>query len=181
MSPSRTRTMVTAALVAALIAVGAYVYLPIGTVPVSLQTLAVILAALVLTPGGAFAATSVYVLLGVVGVPVFAGGKAGLSVLVGPTGGFLVGFVVGATAGAAVRRLLAKRVRPIVADGVAAAIVVSVVYLLGWAQLMLVTGMTPAAAFVAGVAPFVIFDVIKAVAAIAFAEGIRRARAIPAS
>jgi len=180
MSRSRTRTMVVAALIASLIAVGAYVSLPVGAVPVSLQMLAVILAALVLSPGGAFAATSVYVLLGVIGLPVFAGGKAGLAVLLGPTGGFLVGFIVGATAGAAVRRLLADRVRPIIADGVAAAVVVGVVYLLGWAQLMLITGMTPAAAFAAGVAPFVVFDVIKAVAAIAFAEGIRRARAIPA-
>jgi len=172
--------MVTAALIASLIAVGAYVYLPIGAVPVTLQTLAVVLAAILLSPGGAFAATSVYVLLGAIGVPVFAGGKAGLAALVGPTGGFIFGFIAGATAGATVRHLLDGRVPSAVADGVAAAIVLATIYLIGWTHLSLVTCMTPGAAFASGVAPFVLFDVIKAVAAIAFAEGIRRARAIPA-
>ena len=180
MSVSRTRTMVTAALIASLIAVGAFVSLPLGTVPVTLQTLAVVLAAILLSPGGAFAATGVYVLLGVVGVPVFAGGKAGLAVLVGPTGGFILGFVAGATLGAVVRKVLADRVPSVVADGAAAAVVLVTVYLLGWAQLALVADMSLAVAFAAGVAPFVIFDVIKAAAAIAFAEGIRRGRAIPA-
>ena len=106
MSLSRTRTMVTAALIASLIAVGAFVCLPVGAVPVTLQTLAVVLAAILLSPGGAFAATGVYVLLGVVGVPVFSGGRAGLAVLVGPTGGFILGFVAGATLGAVVRKVL---------------------------------------------------------------------------
>ncbi len=179
MRQSRTRTMVTAALIASLIAVGAFVHLPLGTVPVTLQTLAVVLAAILLPPGGAFAATGVYVLLGAVGVPVFAGGKAGLAVLVGPTGGFILGFVAGATLGALVRKMLTDRVPSLVADGVAAAVVLVAVYLLGWAQLSLVADMSPAVAFAAGVAPFVIFDVIKAAAAIAFAEGIRRARGIP--
>lgn len=179
MPRSRTRTMVVAALVASLIAVGAFVCVPVGAVPVTLQMLAVVLAAILLSPGGAFAATSVYLLLGAVGVPVFAGGKAGLVVLAGPTGGFLLGFVAGATAGAVTRQLLAGRVPSAVADGAAAAVVLVTVYLLGWAQLAFVTDISPAAAFAAGVAPFLVFDVLKAAAAIAFAEGIRRARAIP--
>jgi biotin transport system substrate-specific component len=172
--------MVSAALVASLIAVGAFVSVPVGAVPVTLQMLAVVLAAILLSPGGAFAATAIYVLIGAIGVPVFAGGKAGLAVLAGPTGGFLLGFVVGATAGAATRRLIAGRVSSAVADGAAAAVLLVTVYLLGWAQLAFVTDLGPAAAFGAGVAPFVVFDALKAVAAIAIAEGIRRARAIPA-
>ncbi len=180
MSRSRTQSMVVAALVAALITVGAFVCVPVGAVPVTLQMLAVVLAALLLSPGGAFAATAVYLLIGAVGLPVFAGGKAGLAVLVGPTGGFLIGFVAGATIGAVMRRLLTGRVPPAFADGVAAAAVVATVYLFGWAQLAFVTRMGAAAALATGVAPFIAFDVLKAVAAIAFAGGIRRARAIPA-
>ncbi|MDP3630013.1 MAG: biotin transporter BioY [Actinomycetota bacterium] len=173
--------MVVASLVAALIAVGAFVSVPVGAVPITLQMFAVVLAALLLSSGGAFAATSVYVLLGAVGVPVFAGGKAGLAVLFGPTGGFLLGFVVGAIAGAEVRQFLHGRVPTVVADGFAAAVVIASVYLLGWAQLVVVTDMSPVAAFAAGVAPFLVFDALKAVAAVAFATAIRRARAIPAA
>ena len=81
------RGMVYAALFGALTAVGAYIIIPLPPVPITLQTLFLGLAALLL--GGRLGALSqtVYVLLGVIGLPVFAGGKAGLGVLLGPDGG----------------------------------------------------------------------------------------------
>lgn len=179
MNYTRTRTVAAAALVSALIAVSAFVSIPVGTVPLTLQVMAVVLAALVLSPYGAFAATSVYVLMGAIGLPVFAGAKGGLAVIVGPTGGFLVGFVVGATLGAVVRVFAEKRVSAIVSDIMAAACVIVVVYGIGWAQLSVVTGMGMAKAFALGVIPFVPWDVIKAVAAIGFAASIRKARTLP--
>ena len=71
------RGMVYAALFGALTAVGAYIIIPLPPVPITLQTLFMGLAALLL--GGRLGALSqtVYVLLGVIGLPVFAGGKAG--------------------------------------------------------------------------------------------------------
>ncbi len=175
---SRTRTTVAAALVAALIAVCAYVIVPIGPVPVTLQVMAVVLAALVLSPAGAFSATSVYLLLGAIGVPVFAGGKAGLAVLGGPTGGFLMGFAFGATAGAWVRIHAEKRLGALAADVLAAITVIVIVYAVGWPQLALMTGMSAGKAFMVGVVPFVVWDALKAVAAVGIAASIRKAGAL---
>lgn len=83
------------ALFAALTAVGAFIVIPSYPVPVTLQTLFTYLAGAVL--GGSLGALSqlIYLLLGCIGLPVFAGGEAGLGVLLGPTGGYLMGFIVG--------------------------------------------------------------------------------------
>lgn len=84
------------AISAALITVCSWISIQIGPVPVTLQTLAVL--AVLLTAGGrrGTIAIAVYLALGAVGVPVFAGFKGGPAAFVGPTGGFLVGFLVSA-------------------------------------------------------------------------------------
>lgn len=191
MAQPRTRGLVTAALVAALIAAGAWIAIPVGPVPVTLQTFAVVLAALVLPPRQALAAVGVYVLLGVVGVPVFAGGRAGLSVLAGPTGGFIAGFAAGAWAGAVVRttvtarrvpaRFAARRPSYVLGDALAAALVLACSYLLGWANLAFVHGMGPGGALAAGVLPFLAADLVKSIAAVLVAGALRRAGVLAAS
>lgn len=79
-----------------LTAFGAQVQVPIGPVPITLQVLFVLLSGLVL--GSKLGAISQieYLALGFAGMPVFAQGKSGLVALLGPTGGYLVGFVLGA-------------------------------------------------------------------------------------
>lgn len=171
---SRTHRTVLAALMASLIAAAAWVSIPAGEVPVTLQTLAIVLVALVLDPADAFAAVGVYVLAGLVGLPVFAGGRAGLAVIAGPTGGFLIGFVLGAPAGAWVRRTLAARTGSLAADALGAVTVLGVVYALGWAHIAFVLGAGPAAAFTAAVLPFVLPDAVKAAAAVSLAMALRK-------
>ncbi len=75
---------------------GAILSLPIpgSEVPVSMQTLAVILAGALLGPVRGGAAVGLYLLAGGLGLPVFAGGRSGIEVLLGPTGGFLLGFLL---------------------------------------------------------------------------------------
>lgn len=87
------RPIVFAALFAALCALGSVliVPLPFSPVPITMQTLFVYLAALVLGPLWGTAAVALWIILGVFGLPVFAGGSAGPAVLAGPTGGFLIG------------------------------------------------------------------------------------------
>ncbi len=80
-------------LLAALIPLGGYLQIPIGPVPISLQTFFVLLAGLVLGPVHGALAAALYVGVGVLGLPVFAGGAAGIGVVQGPTGGFLLGFL----------------------------------------------------------------------------------------
>jgi len=80
----------------ALTAIGSFMTFPLYPVPITLQTFFTYLAGAIL--GSRLGALSqlVYVLLGCIGLPVFAGGKAGLGVLLGPTGGYLTGFIFSA-------------------------------------------------------------------------------------
>ena len=83
-----------AALIAALTLPGA---IPIGIgVPITLQTLGVMLAGAILGARKGALAVTVYVALGLAGLPILSGGTGGLGVLVGPTGGYLLGFILGA-------------------------------------------------------------------------------------
>ncbi|MFB6119988.1 MAG: biotin transporter BioY [Halobacteriaceae archaeon] len=67
-----------------------------GTVPLTLQTLWVYLGGIVLGPVWGAASFTLYMLSGALGLPVFAEGASGMGVILGPTGGYIVGFVVGA-------------------------------------------------------------------------------------
>ncbi|MDA8124359.1 MAG: biotin transporter BioY [Deltaproteobacteria bacterium] len=159
------RSMAYASLFGALTAVGAYIMIPLPPVPVTMQTLFVNLSGALL--GGTLGAMSqiVYILLGVIGLPVFAGGKAGAGVLIGPTGGYLIGFVVGSFC---IGRLLSLRSKPgllwIVGSMTAG---IAVVYLLGIIQLMLVAKLSLAKAVAVGLLPPLPGDIAKiAVAAL---------------
>ena len=93
---SATYDLAVIALSAALITICSWISIQIGPVPVTLQTMAVL--AVLLTTGGrrGTIAIAVYLALGAVGVPVFAGFKGGIAAFLGPTGGFLAGFLVAA-------------------------------------------------------------------------------------
>ena len=172
---NRTREMVTSALLAALLAASAWISIPVGAVPLTLQVFIVLLAGLLLSPRGAFAAVGVYLLLGAAGLPVFAGGLGGTGVLAGPTGGYLWGFALAATAVAWLRRGRLFAGSRTVADALALTVGVAVIYLAGWFQLAAVTGMGIWPAFAVGVAPFVVIDAIKAAVALAVARALTRA------
>ena len=175
-SGGRTRELVIASLIAAMMAAvswfAAYVY----PIPFTLQTLFVALAALLLSPRAALLAMGTYLGLGLIGLPVFAGGLGGPAVLVGPTGGYLVGFLVGAPLGSAIRRTIALgSSMQLVADisAVATAIVTS--YLLGVAWMAFVLGMGIGQAALVGAVPFIWADAIKGVTAGILAWTVRRA------
>lgn len=90
----KTRDMAYCALMSVLIAVCSWISLPIGQVPFTLQTFGVFCALGLLGGARGTIAIAVYILLGAVGVPVFAGFSGGLSVLIGTTGGYIVGFLL---------------------------------------------------------------------------------------
>lgn len=137
--------------------------LPGNPVPLTLQTLGVLVAggALGLRRGAISAA--VYVVLGVVGLPVFAEGRAGLAVIWGATGGYLLGFVVAAALVGRLAELGWDR-RPGAAL-VAALLGSLVIHLLGVPWLAFVTGMGPAEAVATGLVPFLPGDLLKVAAA----------------
>ena len=98
MREKKVATLVLCGMMAALVAVLAWVSvpLPISPVPVTLQTLGVLLAGGLLGRLYGPVSVAVYVFVGLVGVPVFAGGASGIGELVGPRGGYLIGFVLAA-------------------------------------------------------------------------------------
>ncbi len=81
------------ALFAALTAVLAQIQLPIGPVPFNLAVFGAFLAGMLLEPAWAAASMGVYMLLGAVGIPVFAGFMGGPAVLLGKTGGYVIGYI----------------------------------------------------------------------------------------
>lgn len=94
-SVSYIRDLCYSAVFAAVIAVMAQLSIPLpGGVPLTLQTLGIMLAGIVLGPRRGTLSVLIYILLGAIGLPVFAGFKGGLSSVIGPTGGFIISFWV---------------------------------------------------------------------------------------
>ena len=89
------RMLVLCGLFSALIVVGAMIKVPLPGIPLTLQTMFVLLAGLLLGSRGGLIAVLVYIFMGLVGVPVFTGG-GGLMYVLKPTFGYIVGFALGA-------------------------------------------------------------------------------------
>ncbi|CDZ74477.1 protein BioY [Peptoniphilus sp. ING2-D1G] len=89
---TKTKSLTKTALFAALIAVGAFITIPMYPVPVTLQTFFVFMAGLLLTPAEAFSACFIYMALGLVGLPIFAGFSGGPQSIFVPSFGFIIGF-----------------------------------------------------------------------------------------
>ena len=161
---SDVRKMAYASLFAALMAVGAYIRvpLPFSPVPITMQVLFVLLAGAMLGARWGTISTVVYILLGIVGLPVFSGGSSGLGVLLGPTGGYLVGFVVAAFA---VGTSLGGREPGLVATGAYMFLGIFIIYLFGASYLMYAAALTFSQTMALGVIPFIPGGVIKVVLA----------------
>lgn len=89
------KTMCICSMFSVLIAVGAFIKIPISIVPITLQTLFVVLAGLLLGKKKATLSVLVYIIIGLVGIPVFANG-GGITYVLQPTFGYLIGFLISA-------------------------------------------------------------------------------------
>lgn len=189
---TQTRSLAYIGLTIALMTVSAWVTVPLGPVPFTLQTFVIVFAMLALTPKQALASIGGYIVLGAIGVPVFSSMRGGIGVLAGPTGGFIWGFMLGMLAALGLLALLRKQapfegeaiasgasgkfgVRAWAASLAAAALFLAITYACGWFQLMFVASMTPLQAFAVGIAPFIPIDAVKIVAAVFVALSVRRA------
>jgi biotin transport system substrate-specific component len=173
---SRTRLylMILCALFAALTVVGTVIQIPLPftPVPISLATLSVYLAGGLL--GAKYGALSqvVYILLGVVGLPVFSNFQGGIGVIAGPTGGYIIGYV----AAALIVGLIAGKERrsPIWKLTVSMISGTATCYGLGTAWFVISTGTGLAAALSLCVIPFLIGDTLKIIAAILLVKALKR-------
>ncbi|HYF40674.1 MAG TPA: biotin transporter BioY [Gemmatimonadales bacterium] len=153
------RFAVTVVIGAVLVAISAQFVapVPLSPVPMTLQPLAVLVVGGLFGAAAGVSALILYIALGALGVPVFAGGGSGFVHLIGPTGGYLLAFpvaagVTGALAGSAPRSVLRVLL--------ACALGMVVIHVGGVAQLALLGG-DPAAAFRMGFVPFLTGDLLK--------------------
>jgi len=170
MSVEKLRWMVLASLMAALTAVGAYIHVPIGPVPIVLSTLFVILSGLLLGSRWGLASMALYLLVGAIGIPVFAGGKGGFAHFFGPTGGYLIGYLVSAW----ITGLISEKAnRLLIRDVIAVVIGSLALYGCGVPWLKIVTQMSWSKALLVGMIPFLIGDAIKASVGVILARSVR--------
>ncbi len=146
--------------------------IPISPVPISLAILGIYLAAYVLGAKWGTVACILYILIGLVGVPVMANFTGGPQKLFGPTGGYIIGYIaVAFFAGLFIDKFEDKPYMH--AAGMIMG--VAVCYTLGTVWLAVSAGMTFNAALAAGVIPFIPMDIVKMVIAIAVGVPVRKA------
>src|SRR3989344_1685669 len=146
--------------------------LPFTPVPITLQTLAVLLSGALLGPYYGALSMLLYIGVGALGLPVFAGGSSGIGVLLGPTGGYLFSYFIAAFV---IGKLVEKRTKAnkelrFAHYAVAMLAGTLIIYLLGGLQGMLVTGLSVKAIIIGWVVPFIIGDAIKLLLAACIAK-----------
>ncbi|MFO8084654.1 MAG: biotin transporter BioY [Desulfobacterales bacterium] len=162
------RMTVHASLMAALIAAGAYIAVPIGPVPIILQNMFVLLAGLLLGSRWGLAAVGVYLLAGAFGLPVFAFGTGGIGRFAGPTGGYLLGYLPAVF----IAGLFSRFEKPL-SDILGLILGTAIIYAMGVAWLEMVTGMGFSKALAVGMYPFLIGDALKIAASVIILKAVR--------
>lgn len=175
------------ALFAAIICVGCFIKIPVGVVPVVLQNVLCILTGVLLGGflGGAPAA--LFLLAGLIGLPVYSGGSGGIAVWLGPTGGFLPGYLLGALAAGLIagkpsvteKKITLKTALRVTAAIVAGMVILYIPGVIRFAYWALGAGKVPAdksvVAYTMGacVIPYIPGDIIKTIVAVPVALKLR--------
>lgn len=166
------KTMTTVALITAVICVLGPLAIPIGPVPISLGVLGILLGVYILGAWKGTLAVVLYLLIGLVGIPVFSGFSGGAGKLLGPTGGYLIGYIpLALIAGWFVDHFYHQI--PLQILGMVLGI--AVLYLFGTVWLAHQADMTFQAALAAGVIPFIPFDLAKLAVSLILGRSVRNA------
>ena len=156
------RRMCRIAVMAAVVAVTAAITIPLQftPVPLSLATFGVLLAGALTGPIDGTVAVVIYLILGILGLPVFAGFRGGIAVLLGPTGGFLLGYPLLSFVTGYLPRLL-KGTGLLFSNILAMTAGTILMYAAGCVWFVSFSGVAPAAAVTSCVVPFLPGDIIK--------------------
>ena len=175
------------ALFAAIICVGCFIKIPLGVIPIVLQNILCILTGVLLGGFLGAAPAALFLLAGLIGLPVYSGGSGGIAVWLGPTGGFLPGYLLGALVAGLIagkpsvteKKISAKRAVRISAAIVAGMVILYIPGVIRFAYWALGTDSVPAdksvVAYTMGacVIPYIPGDLIKTVVAVPVALKLR--------
>lgn len=151
----------------AIICICAFINISFSSVPFTLALLGVMLTAIVLSPFEAFCSTTVYVLMGAIGLPVFSGAGAGMGVLFGATGGYIWSYPVLALIISLLRCIKTKnKVKEYLLAFSGCIIGTLICYFLGTLQYMYVCDTTVYTAVITCIVPFIAVDIIKIIVAV---------------
>lgn len=155
---SKLKFLIFSALMAALTAIGSYLLIPLpfSPVPITLQTFFALFSGLILGKKVGLTSQLVYLLLGSVGLPVFAGGTGGIGIFFSPTGGFLMAFPIAAYVAGTAKDLS----DPYKTSGILA-LATAIIYLLGVVFMIIGWDFSFIGALTAGVVPFLPGDIFK--------------------
>lgn len=160
----KTRELTKVSLCIALLCVSSYIAFPLPFTPamVTAQTIVINLVAIIMIPKHAFITVGVYLLLGICGLPVFSGGTAGLAKILGPSGGFLIGYWIAAAVMSFIKeKLNITKIRGYLFLTVIAGM--PIIYLFGTIGMCIVQKVNFIAAMSMSVLPFVFGDLFKCV------------------
>jgi len=162
---NKTKKIVITGMMAAVVSVLSVLQIPTPTgVPITLQTFTMALAGYSLGAALGAASTAIYVLLGLIGIPVFAGFVSGPGVLFGPTGGFIFGFIIlAAVSGLSIRYSGGKK--GFVISIIAGILGLTAVYILGALQYAILANISFLKSFSLVALPFAVKDILSVIAA----------------
>ncbi len=155
-----TRKTLITALFTGLIIVGTFIRIPLPPVPITLQTMFVILAALLGGLSIGFYSFIIYLVLGTIGLPIFTSG-GGIGALIGPTGGYIFGMLLATIVAGFISDLGKNKEKKLPYFIIAALLATVVIYLVGIPWLKYATSINWSKAFALGLTPFIVGDVIK--------------------
>ncbi len=155
------------ALFTAVICICAFINIPVFTVPISLALFGIILCSVLLPPLEAFLSTAGYILIGIIGLPVFSSFSAGFGVLLGATGGYIWSYMLLSVIVSSFSRLHTKTKKTkSLLSFVGCVIGTAVCYMCGTIQYMYVCDTTFYTAVAFCILPFIPIDIIKALTAV---------------
>ena len=177
MQRNKIQNLTMIALMAAILCIAGPFVIPFGMVPMSLANMVIYLTIILLDKKKATISVVIYLLIGFVGLPVFAGFTGGAGKLLGPTGGYLIGYLALSGIAGMILETYDKeksvgqlKMIQMLSLGVGTL----GLYLVGTVWLMIQSNLSIVSALSIGVLPFVVFDIMKIVAAVVLGNSIKR-------
>ena len=164
-----TKELILSAIFAAVISIFSVMAIPLGAVSITLGVFGILITAVILSPKLSVVSTAIFILLGIAGLPVFGGMRGGIGVILGPTGGYILSYIPMALIVSAM-----SEKKGFFRALSACLFALILCYCLGTCQYMLITETPLEESLIVCVYPFVVFDVIKAVAAVILGQKIKK-------